>query len=167
MSYQREFETKLNVGFVGVGSHGYRNLLPVMTFLPVSLRAICDVDLALARKTASQYGVTACYSRAREMFRNEDLDAVFLSVPYHLNPELTCEAFDAGLHVWLEKPPAVRASEVEEMIRHRNGKVAVVGFKTESELLSTRAVIKFLVPNKVSARPGLQCVVWHFFCRVI
>ena len=129
MSYQREFETRLKVGFVGVGSHGYRNLLPAMTFLPVSLQAFCDADLSLARKTASQFGVKSCYASAREMFRNENLDAVFLAVPYHLNPELACDAFDAGLHVWLEKPPAVRASEVEEMIRHRNGKVAVVGFK--------------------------------------
>jgi hypothetical protein len=36
---------------------------------------------------------------------------------------------DNGVHVWLEKPPATRASQVEEMIRHRKDRVAVVGFK--------------------------------------
>jgi len=87
-----------------------------MTFLPVSLQAICDVNLQLAQTTASQYGVKSCYSSAREMYRNENLDAVFLSVSSQLHPELTCEAFDSGLHVWLEKPPAMRASEVEEMM---------------------------------------------------
>ncbi len=129
MAYQREFENKLRVGMVGVGSHAYRNIMPTMTFLPVTLRAICDVDAERMRSTASQYGVTACYDNARQMYRNEDLDAVFLCVSPQLHPELACQAFDAGLHVWMEKPPAMRASEVEEMIRHRKDRVAVVGYK--------------------------------------
>ena len=119
MSYQRDFERRLEVGVVGVGSHAYRNVLPTMTFLPVSLRAFCDVNLELARATASQYGVKATYASAREMYEKEDLDAVFLSVSPELHPGLACEAFDAGLHVWLEKPPAMRASEIGEMIRRR------------------------------------------------
>ena len=129
MPYQREFDKKLNVAMVGVGSHAYRNILPTMTFLPVCLRAICDIDLARAQATAAQYGVKSHYANAAEMYRNEDLDAVFLCVSPQLHPELASEAFDAGLHVWLEKPPAMRASEVEQMIAHRGDKVAVVGFK--------------------------------------
>ena len=129
MPYQREFESRLNVGMVGVGSHAYRNILPTTTFLPVTVRAICDVDVARAEATASQYGAKAFYTDAGEMYRNEDLDAIFLCVSPQLHPELACQAFDAGLHVWMEKPPAMRASEVEEMILHRKEKVGVVGFK--------------------------------------
>lgn len=143
MSYQRDFEKKLNVAIVGVGSHAYRNILPTMTFLPVSLRAVCDINLERAQVTASQYGVKAVYTNSKEMYQNEELDAVFLCVSPQLHPELTCEAFDAGLHVWLEKPPAMRASEVEEMIRHRKDKVAVVGFK-KAFMPSTQKVMEIL-----------------------
>ena len=129
MSYQREFEKRLNVAVVGVGSHGYRNVLPTMTFLPIRLQAFCDVNIERAEITAEQYGVKACYDNMAEMLKNEDLDAVFLCVPPRLHPELTCEALDAGVHVWLEKPPGMFASEIEEMIRHRNDLVVVVGFK--------------------------------------
>jgi predicted dehydrogenase len=129
MSYQREFAKKLNVGIVGVGSHAYRNILPTMNYLPVSLQAICDSNRQLAEVTATQYGAKGCYVNAGEMYRNERLDAVFICVSPLLHPELACEAFDAGLHVWMEKPPARRASEIVEMIRHRKDKVAVVGFK--------------------------------------
>ena len=90
MTYQREFENRLNVAVVGVGSHGYRNVLPTLTFLPVRLKAFCDVDVARARITAEQYGVKACYANMAEMFRNEELDAIFLCVPPRLHPELTC-----------------------------------------------------------------------------
>ena len=63
------------------------------------------------------------------MYASEALDAVFLCVSAQLHPELACEAFGAGLHVWLEKPPALRASDMEAMIEARGDRVAVVGFK--------------------------------------
>lgn len=129
MSYQRDFEKRLRVAVVGVGSHAYRNILPAMHYLPVRLTALCDVNLELAQRTAPEYGVTHCYSHTAEMYAREELDAVFLCTGQAHHPRLACEAFDAGLHVWMEKPPAVRASEVEEMIRHRGEKVGVVGFK--------------------------------------
>ena len=129
MNYQRDFPERLRVGIVGVGSHAYRNILPAMNYLPVSLQAVCDTNLPLAQTTAAQYGARGCYQTAAEMYRNERLDAVFICVSPLLHPQLACEAFDAGLHVWIEKPPARRASEVEEMIRRRKDRVAVVAFK--------------------------------------
>ncbi len=141
MSYQREFENKLNVAVVGVGSHGYRNILPTLTFLPVQLKALCDVNSPRAEITAQQYGVQRWYKTTADMFRNEELDAIFLCVPPRLHPELTCEALDAGVHVWLEKPPGMFASEVKEMIRHRKDKVVVVGFK-KAFMPSTQKIIE-------------------------
>ena len=128
MSYQREFPDRLQVALVGAGSHAYRNLLPALNYLPVHLVAVCDINAELAQATAAQYGARA-YTSTRELYAAEPLDAVFLCVsPFH-HPELACEAFDAGLHVWMEKPPAVRAEEVEMMLRHRGDRVSVVGFK--------------------------------------
>ena len=141
MSYQREFERRLNVGIVGIGSHCYRNILPAMHHLPVKLQAFCDVNLTLAQRTAAEYGVTACYTDTAEMYRCEQLDAVFLAVSPRLHPQLACEAFAAGLPVWLEKPPAMRASQIEEMIKARGALVSVVGFK-KAFMPTTRKVIE-------------------------
>jgi len=129
MTYQREFEKRLKVGIVGVGSHAYRNLLPAMNYLPVSLEAVCDTNRPVAEKTAAQYGAKGCYDNAVEMYRKAGLDAVFLCVSPVFHPQLACDALDAGLHVWVEKPPARRASEIAEIMRHRKDKVVVVGFK--------------------------------------
>jgi len=129
MSYQRDFQNKLNVGVVGIGSHCYRNILPALHYLPVRLLAFCDVNLELAQRTAGEYGVSRCYASSTEMYCNEKLDAVILCVGSGQHPALACEAFAAGLHVWMEKPAAVRLSQVEEMLRKRGDRVAVVGFK--------------------------------------
>jgi predicted dehydrogenase len=129
MSYQREFTERLRVAVVGVGSHCYRNVLPALHHLPIRLQALCDINLELAERTAAEYGVSRCYTDAAQMYAEEELDAVLLCVSAKHHPALTCQAFDAGLHVWMEKPPAMRAAEVEEMIRRRSDRVCVVGFK--------------------------------------
>lgn len=147
MPYQREFDQRLKVGVVGVGSHAYRNLLPTMNYLPVSVEAICDVNRTLAEKTAAQYGAKNSYADASEMYRKADLDAVFLCVSPVLHPKLACDALDAGLHVWMEKPPARRASEISEIIKHRRDKVAVVGFKKAFMPATEKAIEVFSDPK--------------------
>ena len=109
MSYQREFERRLNVGVVGVGSHAYRNILPTLHFLPVRLVALCDLNLDLARRTAAEYGVAACYTSAAEMYRHENLDAVFLCVSARHHPQLACEGARCG-HAPLDGETAVDQS---------------------------------------------------------
>jgi predicted dehydrogenase len=128
VTYQREFSVRLNVALIGAGSHAYRNLLPAMNFLPVRLVAICDRDRSRSTRTAEQYGARA-YTDTSELYRNELLDAVFLCVSPELHPDLACEAFEAGLHVFMEKPPATRVAGVQAMLRHRGDRIAVVGFK--------------------------------------
>lgn len=129
MTYQRDFDRRLKVAAVGVGSHSYRNILPALHYLPVELTAICDVNKDLAEATAREYGVTAVYTDAKEMYANEELDAIFLCVGPQLHPQLTIDALDAGLHVWMEKPPAMRASDIKDMMQHAGDRVVVVGFK--------------------------------------
>ncbi|HTT89337.1 MAG TPA: Gfo/Idh/MocA family oxidoreductase [Acidimicrobiales bacterium] len=129
MCYQRSFEQKLRVGAVGVGSHCYRNILPTLTYLPIELVAIADPRVDVAEKTTRQYGARAAYSSALKMYESEELDAVILAVSARQHPVLSLEAFACGLHVWMEKPPAVSVVDIDEMIRARGDLIAVVGYK--------------------------------------
>ncbi|MBV7336136.1 Gfo/Idh/MocA family oxidoreductase [Chloroflexi bacterium TSY] len=127
--YQRGFERRIRVGMVGIGDHTYRNLLPALHYLPVELVALsAHRNEARAKLTAKEYGCH-WYMSPADMYGAEDLEAVFICVSPELHPELVCQAFDAGLHVWLEKPPAMRVAGVEQMIQHRGDRICVVGFK--------------------------------------
>ena len=129
MTEEADAGRTLNVGMVGLGAHCRRTLLPTTKFLPVKLRAFCDVDeenLAVAR---DRYAVEATYTEAADMYAEQDLDAVFIAVSPMLHAELACQALDAGVHVWVEKPPAMSAGEIEDMIEHRGDLVGMVGFK--------------------------------------
>lgn len=129
MTYLRDFDRRVRVGVVGVGSHSYRNLLPTLTYLPADLVAIADLDRDLADATAKQYGLQRSYQSAAGMYEAEELDAVLLCVSPRLHPQLAREAFAAGLHVWLEKPVGTSVADVDSMIAARGDRVAVVGYK--------------------------------------
>jgi predicted dehydrogenase len=129
VTYQRNFDQKLRVGVVGLGGHAYRNLLPTLHYLPVELAALCDVDADRLARTEAEYRTGATFTDAGEMFRQANLDAVLLCTGPRLHPTLAVEAFAAGLDVWMEKPPAMRASEVEGLLAARGDRVCAVGFK--------------------------------------
>lgn len=128
MTYQREFEKRLQIGVVGVGSHSYRNLLPALHHLPVRLRALCDIDEPLVRRTAEEYGVAA-YSDPARMYAELELDAVLICVGAKQHPQLAVQAFEAGLHVWLEKPPGMCVDDVRTMLSSAGDRTCGVGFK--------------------------------------
>ena len=131
MTCQRDFMQKLRVGVVGLGGHAYRNVLPTLHNLPVKLAALCDVDADLLARTEAEYRTGAAFTDAA-MFQQAtqvNLDAVLLCTVPRFHPALTLQAFAAGLDVWMEKPPAMRAAQIETLLAARGDRVCAVGFK--------------------------------------
>lgn len=113
-------EPEIRVGFIGCGSHAFRNIFPAFQFAPVKLVATCDLDFEKARLFAAKFGASAHYSDYQEMLRKETLDAVFIVTGYDENgrpryPRLVIDCLEAGLHVWFEKPPAATCAEIERI----------------------------------------------------
>lgn len=139
MTYQREFSERINVGIIGIGSHSYRNILPAMNYLPVKVKALCSRNADVGSVTANQYGCMH-YQSPQEMYDNEDIDAVFISISAQLHPAFMIEALDRGKHVWVEKPIATRSHEVETILAHRKDRVVVVGYKKVFSPAATKAI---------------------------
>lgn len=129
-------QPEIRAGFIGCGSHAFRNLFPTFQFAPVKLQATCDLDIGKARAFAAKFGAAMAYADHREMLAREALDAVFICVGYDdrgrpLYPSLACDCLAAGRHVWIEKPPAASCVEVERMqaAARSAGRVVVAGLK--------------------------------------
>ena len=97
---------KLRIGFCGTGNMGQcahlRNY--------AALKDECDV-VALAeirRETgaavARKYGVPAVYTEAKDMLKNEKLDAIVASQPFTRHGVIMPELLEAGIPVFTEKP---------------------------------------------------------------
>ena len=129
-------EPEIRAGFIGCGSHAFRNIYPTFQFAPVRLVATCDLALDKAQAFARQFGAERAYSDYQHMLAQEELDAVFVVTSYDERgrpryPAIALDCLDAGCHVWIEKPPAASCAEIEALqaVAQRNGRRVMVGMK--------------------------------------
>ena len=127
----------LRVGAVGCGSHAYRNVFPSLPFLPARLVACCDLERELAETVAARHGAAA-YVELDRMLAEAELDAVVIVTGYDQHgrpryPALAQRCLAAGLHVWIEKPPAAGSDEIEALQAAASaaGRQVAVGLKKQ------------------------------------
>jgi len=139
-------EPQIRLGHIGCGSHSFRNLLPAYQFTPVELVATCDLDEQKARVYAHKFGAGASYTDYREMIDKEELDAVTICVGFDERgrpqyPRLAVDCLKRGVSVFIEKPPAATAAEVELMMQasQQSGGVVLCGLKRAFFQMTTKA----------------------------
>jgi predicted dehydrogenase len=103
------------VGVVGLGYWG-PNLARNFDELG-ALAALCDRDEKLRERYAARYPQARMYADAKELFEDESLHGVVIATPVPTHYELARAALGARKHVLVEKPPATRAAEMDELVR--------------------------------------------------
>jgi predicted dehydrogenase len=129
-------EPAVRLGFIGCGSHAFRNVFPAIQFVPAELVSVCDLEIERAEAYKRQFGAERAYRDHRDMLAKEKLDAVLVVTNYDDKgrpryPGLACDCLSAGCHVWIEKPPAASCADVDRMRASARsaGKQVAVGFK--------------------------------------
>ena len=138
---------KIRVGFIGLGNRGSQLLNWFMENDDVEIAAFCDVyepyisrDRSLVSKKYLEMGKVPKmneslssnvkrYRDYRELLAQKDIDAVCISTPDHWHALQTIHSFEAGKHVYVEKPLTITIQEGREMInaQKKYGKVCAVG----------------------------------------
>jgi predicted dehydrogenase len=118
---------KPKVGVAGLGHWG-RNLVRNFDEL-AELRLLCDVSSELRESFSVRYPNARVTERYDDLLEDSELDAVVVATPVPTHYDLARRALAAGKHVFVEKPPAVRADEMEEMVAlaESNGLVLMPG----------------------------------------
>lgn len=145
----------LKVGFVGCGHHSTSNLYPSLRYAPVELVAVCAQHRENAERVGRQFGAQRFYDNYHEMFGQEGLDAVFICVSPELHAEITIDAINHGLPVFVEKPPApdsVEAKRVLELSQEK-GLPVMVGFMKRFAPAYTEA--KKIIQSSGFGQPNL------------
>lgn len=123
-------QVRLRTALVGCGAFANAALVPAMRAAGIDIVAVCDPDAARAGATMKAASAGAAYADMSEMLAAETVDAVVMAVGPTIYPMLADQAFAHGVHVFVEKPPAVTLVEAEAMKRAaaKAGKQLVVGF---------------------------------------
>jgi D-xylose 1-dehydrogenase (NADP+, D-xylono-1,5-lactone-forming) len=80
----------------------------------VDIAAVASRDGARADAYAREHGIARAHGSYEALLADEEIDAVYISLPNRLHHEWTLKALAAGKHVLVEKPYSRRAGEVEE-----------------------------------------------------
>ena len=101
------------VGVAGLGHWG-PNLARNFAEL-AELTWLCDSEPE-RRDIASRYAQARFTSSFDEMLGDPELDAVVVATPVPTHFELARRALEAGKHVLVEKPPAMKGHEMDELV---------------------------------------------------
>jgi predicted dehydrogenase len=103
-----------SVGVVGLNYWG-PNL--VRNFNDIAdLTWLCDLDEAQLQTIGARYPSARTTTSFDELLADDTLDAVVIATPVPTHYELAKKALEAGKHVLVEKPPAMTAAEMDELV---------------------------------------------------
>ena len=123
---------KVNLGFIGCGTHSTNNTYPMLAYTHGRLSAVCDLDLGLATRNAALYGdaATKVYTDADRMLGEAALDGVMIVGPPDMHYRYGLAALKRGLPVYVEKPPAPDLAKTLELVEaaKANGTFVMCGF---------------------------------------
>ena len=106
--------TAIRVAHAGVGGWG-RNAARVAGEL-ADLAWICDVDETRLAEYAKRYPEARTTGSLADALADEGVEAVTIATPVPTHHALAKQALEAGKHVFVEKPPAMHAEEMEELL---------------------------------------------------
>jgi predicted dehydrogenase len=104
----------VSIGQVGLGYWG-KNLVRNFDEL-AELRWLCDASDALREQFAARHPNARTTADFDDLLNDDTLDAVVIATPVPTHYPLAKRALEAGKHVFVEKPPAMRESEMAELV---------------------------------------------------
>jgi len=151
---------RLRVGVVGLGM-GKGHVKGYQAHPRAEVAAVCDLNEALLKDKAAEFGVPETYTDAVTMFKKAGLDAVSIATPNKFHAPLTIAALRQGLHVLCEKPMAMNAREAQKMLDVAKAKKRNLMINFSYRFTSVSRALKAQVDAGVLGEVYFGRTVWH------
>ncbi len=106
----------VRVGVVGCGVIGPTHMQAAVNSPHIELVAVADLIDDRAKAAAEKFNVPRVYREGAELIQDPDIDLVVLAFPAAGRTELGLETLKAGKHLLTEKPVAMNADEVRQLM---------------------------------------------------
>lgn len=126
---------KLKIGIVGCGGIANQKHFPAMKENSdlCEIVAFCDIVKERAEKGAAEFGAPGArvYEDYHDLLGDSEVEVVHVLTPNVAHCPITVAAFEAGKHVYCEKPMAHNTSDARQMIEawKRSGKQFTIGYQ--------------------------------------
>ena len=81
-----------------------------------TIEIVAAVDPVIER-AINIVGQNHSYKDTKSMYKNEDIDFVFINTPHHLHKPMIKEAFEEGKHIFCEKPVTTSIENAREIFK--------------------------------------------------
>ena len=150
---------KWRVGIIGTGNIVGCHVNHYLRDPRVEVVALCDIIEERALHHQKEHFPNAkVYTDYKELLKDETIDSVDICTPNYLHSIIAVDAFNAGKHVFTEKPDAVSVEEANKMkaASEASGKVLMVmrnnRFTAASEFLK-----KYIEDGKMGEIYAARC----------
>jgi len=147
----------VRIGVIGCGVIGRRHIEAAAAAPHVDLTAVADLRLDVAQALADQFRVPNVYATAEALIADKRVEAVVLAMPAHLRTALALQAFAAGKHVLTEKPVAMNAAEVQQLLDAQGERVAACCSSRYHFLQATKIVTDFVASGALGRLRLVRC----------
>ncbi|MFT3788302.1 MAG: Gfo/Idh/MocA family oxidoreductase [Tepidisphaeraceae bacterium] len=122
---------KFRIAFVGCGGIANTHAGALAKMPDVEIVAGCDIEPHKLEVFEERWGVKRKYADWKKMLADGGFDGVSVCTPNGVHSQPTIDALNAGFHVLVEKPMAMKPSECEAMIAaaKKNDKKLTIGFQ--------------------------------------
>ena len=114
----------VKLGVIGCGVIGTFHLSAASKSPLIDLVAVADLIDDKVKKAAEQFNVKKIYKEGLDLINDPEVEAVVLALPTCGRLKLALKAFEKGKHVLTEKPVAMNAGDVKQMIKARGNLIA-------------------------------------------
>lgn len=143
--------SKVRIGIAGCGVIGQKHAAAAAACEQIELVAVADLNAEAANKVAQQHGVGTVHGSAEALIDDPCVDAVVLALTANLRTPLALRAFRRGKHVLTEKPVAMHADEVRQMIEARGDRIGACCSSRHRFLPSADAATQIVASGKLGA----------------
>ena len=148
--YLKQFTAyKHKYAFLGVGNHSINNLYPVLDYLGLPLKYICTKNSTNAIMMAEKYGESCTGTSDLDLILNDDeVKGVFVCTSPEGHFGLSKKVLKAGKALFVEKPPCLSLSDLQELISVSGKTIIAVGL--QKRYSTVYSLIKMKAKNVIS-----------------
>ena len=148
---------RVRIGIIGCGVIGRHHAAAAAASEHIDLVAVADLIGKKAREVAGMHNVPRVYGEGADLIADKPVDGVVLAFPAVGRYAMARKAFAEGLHVLTEKPAAMHAGQVRELIDHRGDLIAGCCCARYRFLESSQALTDFVAAGHLGTLRSLHC----------
>lgn len=138
-------------GVIGCGVIGPTHMKANASYDHLDLVAVADLIPERAAKAAADYNVAKVYGEGKDLIDDPEVELVVLAMPTCHRKELALYAFSKGKHVLTEKPVAMNAGDVDDLIAARGDLKAACCCSRYSFITHHQVAAEFIAAGNLGA----------------